>query len=105
MKKYLEVKPNSGKITHIKLEIYYHLGGMNMFTHRNEERGYYISATPVERTGIYEMVTAFSGIKQCILPCSRKSAKREAEAEKTADFKDILLSVLNRNNLELIEEV
>lgn len=105
MQKYIAVKPNSGKITHIKLEIYYHLGGMNMFTYRNEERGYYISATPVERTDRYEMTTAFSGIKQCILPCSRKSAKREAEAEKTADFKDILLSVLNKNNLELAEEV
>lgn len=105
MKKYLTVKPNSAKITHIKLEIYYWLGGMNMFTYENEERGYYISATPVERTGIYEMMTAFSGIKKCILPCSRKSAKREAEAEKIADFKDILLSVLKYNNLELEEEV
>lgn len=105
MKKYLAVKPNASKITHIKLEVFYSLGGMNMFTYRNEERGYYISATPVERTDRYEMTTAFSGIKQCIIPCSRKSAKREAEAEKTADFKDILLSVLNRNNIELAEEV
>lgn len=105
MKKYLAVKPNNGNITHIKLEVFYSLGGMNVFTYRNEERGYYISATPVTMTDIYEMTTAFSGLKKCIIPCSRKSAKREAEAEKTADFKDILMSVLNRNNIELAEEV
>lgn len=104
MKKYLAVKPNNGKITHIKLEVFYSLGGMNVFTYRNEERGYYISATPVERTDRYEMTTAFSGIKKCILPCARKSAKRAAEAEKS-DFKEILSYILTKNNLELAEEV
>lgn len=49
MKKYIEVKENSAKVTHLKIELYYDLGGMNYFTGRAENRGYYLSVTPVER--------------------------------------------------------
>ena len=31
-KKYIEVKENSAKVTHLKIELYYDLGGMNYFT-------------------------------------------------------------------------
>ena len=31
-KKYIEVKENSAKVKHLKIELYYDLGGMNYFT-------------------------------------------------------------------------
>ena len=85
MKKYIEVKENPKKITHLKIELYYDLGGMNYFTSRAEKRGYYLSVSPVEigmRDGeiTSEIYTAFSGIKQNIKQVTRKSKKAEAEA-------------------------
>ena len=40
IKKYLPLKQNDAGCTHLKVELYYHLGGCNMFTYRNEARGY-----------------------------------------------------------------
>ena len=49
MKKYIEIK-NAPGITHLKIELYYDLGGYNCFTGKNEPRAYYLSVTPVERS-------------------------------------------------------
>lgn len=89
MKKYIEVKENPAKVTHLKIELYYDLGGMNYFTGKAENRGYYLSVTPVTRgtsAGGFtsESYTAFTGIKQNIKQVTRKSAKAETEAEKLA---------------------
>lgn len=40
MKKYIKVKENPAKVTHLKIELYYDLGGMNYFTGRAETSGY-----------------------------------------------------------------
>jgi hypothetical protein len=71
---------NKKETTWLKAEIYYSLGGHNYFTSRNEGRGYYISVSPVEREGYFESYTAFTGLKQLILPVQRKSAKKMNEA-------------------------
>ena len=75
---------NEPKVTHLKAEIYYSLGGMNYITSRVENRGYYISVSPVKREhdtyGIMESYTAFTGLKQCVLPVQRKSQKKLHEA-------------------------
>lgn len=97
MKKYIEVMENSAKITHLKIEVYYNLGGINYFTYRTENRGYYLSVTPVKRETkggfVSESYTAFTGIKQCIKQVTRKSAKAEAEAEKIAE--DVMENLIN----------
>lgn len=97
MKKYIEVTENPAKITHLKIEVYYNLGGINYFTGRAENRGYYLSVTPVERETnggfVSESYTAFTGIKQCIKQVTRKSAKAEAEAEKIAE--DVMENLIN----------
>lgn len=110
MKKYIEVKENPAKVTHLKIELYYDLGGINYFTGREENRGYYLSVSPVEigmRDGgiTSERYTAFTGIKQNIKQVTRKSAKAEAEAEKlAADAMDNLIDyVCRKNGLEIAE--
>ena len=103
MEKYLKVKENAGNITDLKIELYYHLGGMNYFTGREERRGYYLSVTPVEKSRGFISYTAFTGIKQLIKEVKRKSNKAEAEAEEAAEnVKDNLINyVLTKNNLQL----
>lgn len=75
---------NNEKATHLKAEVYYALGGANMFTYRNEPRGYWVSIVPVRRENKYgcvtESFTAFTGLKTLVLPVQRKSAKKFNEA-------------------------
>lgn len=61
--------------THIKVQIYYHKGGYNLFTYKPERRGIYFSISPVKRDGILESYTAFSGTKICVKELTRKSDK------------------------------
>lgn len=73
----------------LKIEVYYDKGGMNYFSGRPEERGYYASVSPVkiERrpNGITtEEYGAFSGIKTLVLRVARQSPKAEKEAEMLA---------------------
>lgn len=110
MKKYIEVKENRNA-THLKIEVYYNLGGMNYFTGKPEARGYYLSVSPVSRSrtdygATLESYTAFSGIKECIKTVTRKSVKAEAEAEKLAqDREKIMIEyVCNKNGLELVND-
>lgn len=75
---------NNPNVTHLKAEVYYSLGGTNMFTYKNESRGYYMSISPVKREDrggfIMESYTAFTGLKQLVVPVSRKSQKKMNEA-------------------------
>ena len=88
MKFYVPIENPNSDANYYKIEVYYHLGGINYFTYKTEPRGYYLSITPVykENRGGYNMesYTAFTGIKKCIKTVTRKSIKAEAEAEKTA---------------------
>lgn len=85
---YLELVPNE-QATHLKVRLYYSLGGMNMFTYKQEPRGYYLSVTPVKREKrdycTMESFAAFTGTKQLVLPVSRQSAKRMEQARKEAE--------------------
>lgn len=102
MKNYTKI---DGTNYELKTEVYYSLGGMNYFTSRNEARGYYLSACPVqvERRPdgiIIESFTAFSGTKILLLETSRKSAKSEATAQKLAEYKMKDISDYVINNLK-----
>lgn len=109
MKKYIAVKENP-RATHLKIELYYNLGGYNYFTYKQENRGYYLSVSPVSRSdrgGVtMESYTAFTGIKQCIKTVARKSAKAEREAEAAAaQIENTLVSwVCEQHGLELAGE-
>ena len=102
MKKYIKVNEKPGT-THLKIELYYALGGMNYFTGRTESRGYYLSVSPVERKGGCESYTSFTGTKILIKAVSRKSAKAEAEAEKIAagEMENLIKYVCEKNNIPM----
>lgn len=72
--------------THIQVELYYSLGGMNYFSGKSEPRGYYLSITPVniKQEDGYAMVgyTMFSGIKFLIEEATRKGQKKFQELDK-----------------------
>ena len=96
MKHYMKVKPNAGKTTDIKFDIAYIKGGINMFTYKQEKRGYYLIVTPVERDGIMEGFTAFSGTKVLLKEVARQSTKafREATAIMYTALNGIILATL-----------
>lgn len=102
IKEYFEVTGNGG-YTHLKCTLYYSLGGVNYFTYKNEGRGYYVSVTPVERGEYFESATAFTGYKQLVQPCTRKSKKQQEIAEeKYSEVRDKLIEqVLKEQGLEL----
>lgn len=108
MKKYIALAPNNAA-THLRIDLDYSLGGYNVFTGKSESRGYYLSVMPVTRERVagatLESFTAFSGIKQCIKPVSRKSEKAARDAENVAaSFEnDLIQFVLKTNNLQLSE--
>lgn len=96
-----------GDVTHLRVEVYYSLGGYNLFTYKQEPRGYYLSVSPVgrsERGGVVmESYRAFSGTKQLILPVNRQSPKRMTEALELAEqHKPRLIEyVLQKEGLDL----
>ena len=105
--KYYELADNAGHLTHIKTEVYYNLGGMNYFTGKAEKRGYYASASPVEKREHSESYVGFTGLKMLVKEVGRKSKKAEAEAVKEADdvMGSLVDQVLQKNSLQLKEEI
>lgn len=97
--------PTNGQATHLKVEVYYSLGGYNVFTYRHEDRGYYLSVSPVNREEkdgyTMESFAAFSGTKILLYACKRKSDKSAGAALQIVDmYRDHLIrSVLASNNL------
>lgn len=79
---YYPVANKDTNCTHIKVEMYYSLGGWNVFTNKKEHRGYYISISPVCKNGVMESYVAFSGSKVLLKEVERKTKKAQAEAEK-----------------------
>jgi hypothetical protein len=105
MEKYVELSGENGRATHLWIRVYYDLGGCNVFTYQNEQRGYYLSVTPVTReirSGCAMVsMSAFSGVKKCVKAVNRKSAKAAAQAAENAQnyIHDLVIYVCNQNGL------
>lgn len=103
---YIPVKGND-EFTHLKVDTYYSIGGMNYFVGESERRGIWLSVTPVQRTQTSERYTAFTGSKICLLELKRKSDKALDQVLKSdlwTSKKDLLIQVvLTKNNLQLCE--
>lgn len=113
MKKRLIRMPEvaEGKATHLKIEVYYAIGGMNYFSSSVEKRGLYLSVSPVSRSkhegiGFSESYTGFSGIKEHVLDMARFNQKKfdsyvvdETQLQKLIDY------VLVRQNIVLKETI
>ena len=72
---------NGHETTHLKVELYYSLGGYNCFTSKSETRGYVISVSPVGRYAGLESYIVFTGKKYCLVPVQRQSKKAKEEAK------------------------
>lgn len=78
---------------YIRLEVYYSLGGMNYFNYKEDPRGYFASAKPVELEDGLVSFNLFSGTKTLLYPCRRKSDKAATDAMKRfPEVKEALLS-------------
>ena len=71
--KYLEVA--QGGATHIKVKVYYDLGGYNYFTGENIARGIKLSVSPVSKGNGFESYTAFTGSSRHLQDMKRFSQK------------------------------
>lgn len=83
MKKRIELSElglTSNHATHIEVQIYYALGGMNYFSYKVEPRGYWMSVTPVIVSTNFVQFSAFSGTKCLLLETKRKSDKAYKQA-------------------------
>ena len=110
MKTYIKLTAISSeadpKVTHLRVDLTYNKGGMNVWTYKQEPRGYYMTIVPVFRDGIMEGFTAFSGKKYLMKSVTRASAKQEQEAWNgvRAFIGDDLRGVVRNMGYELGEE-
>lgn len=112
MEKFIKLKENNSHLTDLEVSFYYDLGGMNYFTGRGDDRGYYLAVIPVSRsttpTGFTSVsCTIFSGIKKCLKTVNRKSQKSENEAKELA--KTALIELVNcicsENDISVDEDI
>lgn len=68
------------KCTHIECSVGYELGGCNYWCGGVDPRGYYAYVTPVEIGDWCVLSMLGAGGKWLLVPCARRSPKREAEA-------------------------
>lgn len=99
----------SGPASHVKIEVYYSLGGMNYFSGGSEARGIYLSVTPVTISGgegyRTESYTGFSGTKLLVKEMARFNQKAiDTFVPAEEDIKRLLSHVLSKNNIVLKEE-
>lgn len=80
----LPVLPHAGEETHLRIDLYYDLGGYNVFTYKTSPRGYYASFCPVKREVhthyTMESFVGFSGFKVLLKEVTRQSKKARTEA-------------------------
>jgi len=105
-KKYLEVVGGE-KVSHLKVELYYDLGGANYFTGGVEARGLKLSVSPVNREErengvVIESYTAFSGFKKVVKEMARFNQKTcDNFVLSETEEKQMIEVVLNHNGLKL----
>ncbi len=91
---YIETNEFPGS-THLDVSVYYSLGGMNYFSGRGEERGFYLSVTPVKKEHGMVSYEMFTGIKMFIHPANRFSEKQlKLAMEKSKPHKQTLIDSL-----------
>lgn len=95
-------KVSKGNASHLKVELYYTLGGMNYFTGINEARGIYLSVCPITKTETSTIYRGFSGGKICVKEMTRFNQKVFDNFEVDNDTMIKLIAhVICENNLEL----
>lgn len=107
MEKYFETT-RVEDATHIKVSVSYQPGGLNSFTHKEEQRGIYVFIYPVKlipRDGYtIEQVTAYSGCKTCVKEQKRDAPKSvEAIWERLQESIEMLVSMFEDGRIDLVD--
>lgn len=107
MEKYIEKNGQT-----LRVSVYYNLGGFNYFTSRSEERGYYLSVTPIKRSSnngiVMREYAAFSGFKKLLLEVKRKSKKAESQALELASdelIEELITAVMKKREESTVATV
>ncbi len=89
----------------LKIEVYYSLGGWNIFNGLQEPRGYWMAVSPVEREDNVESFFIGRGQRKFLneTRVDRKGGKAEQEAIRLAALheEELLQVVCREENLEL----
>jgi hypothetical protein len=102
IKDYPVLEARKDSCTHVRVQVYYALGGYNTFTGSNEERGLFLSVVPVEIAGGWESFGAFTGIKKSVKPMTRFSQKALDEYVPDHKLMNTLLDyVLEKQGIKL----
>jgi uncharacterized ubiquitin-like protein YukD len=101
-----------GNATHLKIEMYYAMGGTNYFSSNVEKRGLYLSVSPVSRSAsedgkyVSESYTGFSGIKEHVLDMARFNQKKfDTYVVDETRLQVLIDYVLKNQNITLKETV
>ncbi len=96
-----------GKATHLKTELLYSEGSLNIIAGENEPSGLYLSVTPVNHTvnekgRVSEKPTLFTGAKKHIknMPFFNKKIFNSFVVDKSV-LKDVINKVVDKNNFVL----
>ena len=102
-----EYLPLSKENHFLRVDLYYSLGGYNVFTYKEERRGYYMSVSPVEKSRGFETYIAISGTKYCMFEVARKTKKQAERAlVEYENVKSMLVNhVLENQGLRLADTV
>ena len=103
IQKYIPAHSNNIKMNNLEVRLEYDLGGMNYFTYRETQRGYYLIVSPVTKERNMVSFEAFSGIKKLLVECKRASKSAEAKARAMVEEveKDLIAYLDNKYGIVL----
>jgi hypothetical protein len=103
-----DLSVTSGDANVVRVQLTYNKGGFNLWTYKEEERGLYLSVSPlrIEHGDGYitTSYTGFSGIKQLVKPLKRFSQKQLDTFEPEQETIDTLVNHVISKNLLTIEQ-
>ena len=94
---------NNKDFNRINVEIIYSKGGINIWTGKQERRGYWLHITPCFVENNCKTVMAFSGNKVFLEPAKRFSEKKLDKIIESFDMQkhiDLLNYILERNGID-----
>ena len=75
------VKHENNKDNYIRISISFNRETYHWATGNEKKKGYQVTVTPIQKSGLGSSFGAFNGFFEIILPCERQSKKRLLQAE------------------------
>ncbi len=89
----------------LQINVYYDKGGINMFSGKNEPRGYWLSVRPVERDEKSVSFSITEGLRVFLLEVKKRGEKNDQQALKLSEEKqgEVVGAVAAKYGLELAQ--